>query len=273
MSIAVHWNSYYGGDLSNIPAATPDGIRLPDGSYNNNWTNIESGWYGTGSGNNTNLKDNAGTPTAAAVTTTTGASSSDDLAPNVGSYWGDGHYASGDTLLNGPWGGDGAVPNVITGIPYAHYEIVGYTNPPFGPGGDFSVWLDGNPTSSNAANAPLAGSEYYFSTDNGSGTGLGLSGDFDVMTDTNPGLNPYPSQNTVVWTGLTGADQTLWTEGFGDSENYGFTGFEIVDTPLVVVSEPSGFAILGAGAVCLAGLALGGCTVCGNATRFGSTDK
>jgi fibronectin-binding autotransporter adhesin len=215
-SIAVKWAGYYNDDFP-IPAATPEGIQLPDGSYNANWTNIQAAWYGLASANNTGLQNNLGQATTAAVTQT---------ATGSGTYWFQYGTGSGDTLLSGgAMGGDGPIANVITGIPYASYEIIGYTNP-YGDGND-TVWLDSDPASSNAANAPRPNSQYWFSSDNGNGLGLGADGDFDVMTNnTNPAS--FPSQNTVVWTGLTGTAQTLWASD--NNGNDGFIGFEIVST-------------------------------------------
>jgi autotransporter-associated beta strand protein len=158
-------------------------------------------------------------------------------ATNCGSYWYDGAYTSADPLLNGPWGGNGPITNAITGIPYPSYEIIAYLNPPYGYGTD-TVWLDSNPAASNSANPPLTlangqSSQYYFSPDTGNGAGIGVGGNFDLMTNnTNP--SSFPSGNTVVWSGLSGANQTLWTTGAGTdpSGNNGFVGFEIVNTSL-----------------------------------------
>ena len=138
-SIAVHLDAYNGGNsLSNagsgspggawpaaiVPAATPDGLQFADGSYNTNWTNAQPGWYSDA--NNTNLKDNTGAATTCAVYTTVANGS-------YGTYWYDGGYSSTDPVLNGPWGNNGApIPLVLTGIPYASYQIIGYTNPPYG---------------------------------------------------------------------------------------------------------------------------------------------
>jgi fibronectin-binding autotransporter adhesin len=217
-SIAVHWSDYYVNFPAPIPAGAADGIQLPDGSYNANWTNIEAGYDGVGSSNNTNLQDSTGAATTAAVGQT---------AANSGTYYYSGTYTAADNLLNGPWGGNGPIANVITGIPYSSYEVIGYLNPPYGYGTD-TVWLDSNPASSNGNNTPVAGSQYYFSPDSGSGTG---STAFVLMTN-NTSSTSFPAGNTVVWTGLTGPDQTLWTTGFGSggSGNNGFTGFEIFNT-------------------------------------------
>ena len=234
-SIAVHWDGYgTSAGVSPIPPDTQDGIQLPDGSYNTNWTNVLANWYSVGSGNNTNLQDSTGAATTATVTCTAG------NYGQFGTNWGQGQYSPvpADSLLNGPWGANGngnttnlpyseAIPNVITGIPasYSTYEIIGYSNPPYG--GDYSVWLDSNPGSSNAANAAVAGSQYYFSPDSGSGTG---STAFVLMTN-NTSSSSFPAGNTVVWSGLSGASQTLWTVGVGGGAgNWGFTGFEIVNT-------------------------------------------
>jgi len=221
-SIAVHWSNYYttsgttNSADSSIPPGTADGIQLPDGSYNANWTNIQAGWYGVASNNNTNLQDSTGAPTTAAVTST---------ATNGGTYWYVNPPIPGvDNLLAGAWGGNGAVPNAITGIPYSNYEIIAYTNPNMPYGGNFSAWLDGLPANGNALDAPLPDSQYYFSP-------TGSNPGFVLMTN-NSDSTSYPAQNTVVWTGLSGPNQVLWTQGYGGSNNYGFTGFEIVNTPM-----------------------------------------
>ena len=233
-SIAVHWDAYY-GDTPATPVTGADGILVP-GGYNANWNNLAAGYYqslGTGTnGLNINLKDSAGNTTAAAVTTLANG--------NYGTYWYYGSYTSNENLLNGPWGGNGPIGNAITGIPYSQYEIIGYLNPPFGQ--TATVWLDSSPASSNPANTPVAGSQYYFTADSGNGNGIGIGGNFDLMTSNSS--SSYPTQNTVVWTGLTGADQTLWTVGQGPNNagNWGFTGFEIVNTALSVGTVWTGTA-------------------------------
>jgi len=231
-SIAVHWSDYPNSGVlpnapSDIPPGTADGIPLPDGSKNANWINIVAQWYAYGITINTSLPDSNGAPTTAAVTT---------IANHCGTYWWvNGPIAGVDNLLAGALGGssgggngvDGGapIPNAITGIPYSNYEIIAYTNPNYSYGGNFSVWLDSNPTSGNSLNAPVADSKYYFSPTQ-------ASPGFVLMTN-NSDSTTFPAQNTVVWKGLSGPNQVLWTEGLG-SANYGFTGFEIVNTPMSI---------------------------------------
>ena len=206
---------------------------MPDGSYNANWTNVAAGWYGDAAGA-TNLPDSTGGTSTVSAYTGGGI-----LSGNYGTYWYDGSYTSTDPLLNGPWGrNNGPIPTVITGIPasYSSYEIIGYTNPPYGPAGDYTAWLDGTPATPKPTNAPVPGSMYYFSPDSGSGTGMGVSGDFDMMTNNSNSASFTPG-NTVVWTGLSGSTQTLWagelpTSLYTSANNYGFIGFEIVNTSL-----------------------------------------
>src|SRR5271166_1612066 len=101
-SIAVHWSSYNGNGDTSIPAGTPDGIQLPDGSYNQNWTNLQAGYYQQPGTNNTGLQDSTSAATTAAVTCT--------AANASGTYWYYGANTSTDNLLNGPWGNNGAIP-------------------------------------------------------------------------------------------------------------------------------------------------------------------
>ncbi len=228
-SIAVHLSDYAGNGYSGITAGTPDGIQLPDSSWNANWTNVSVNWF---SGGASNLQDNTGTPTTAAVSV---------VANSCGTYWWvNGPSAGVDNLLEGPWGGVSggaeAIPDVITGIPYANYEIIAYANPPYT--GNHDIWLDSNPASSNAYNTPVAGSQYYFSQD---------SHAFDMMAN-NTDDTSFPAGNTVVWSGLSGSNQTLWVGGLGGATNEGITGFEIVNTP-EIVPEPSTLALLGVAAI------------------------
>jgi autotransporter-associated beta strand protein len=228
-SIAVHWAGYGGNPnafTTPIAAGAPDGIQLPDGSYNSNWTNGVANWYQYGT-TYTNLQDNNGTGTTAVLT-------SYAVNSNCGSYWGTAGTAAGtDNLLLGPGGGNGGqgggspIPNVITGIPYTDYEIIAYVNGLYG--GNQAIWLDSTPGTSNSLNAPVNGSRYYFSQ---TGTNPGF---VQITNNTDP--TTYTAGNYVVWTGLSGGNQTLWTarwnSGGIDNGNsgQGITGFEIVNTP------------------------------------------
>jgi hypothetical protein len=243
-SIGVHWSYYNGYDKG---VSSPQGISDVTGTDGvvpqSNWNNIGTKWANVDSPN-TNLLDNNGAiTTAAATVAATGAGSP---------WWVTGPTAGLDNLLVGPWGGDAAIPNVITGIPYTTYEIIAYLNPPYA--GAHSVWLDSNPTSSDAANAPVAGSEYWFS-------GTASPSGFVEMTN-NTDNTTYPAQNYVVYTGLTGSSQTMWVAGtkwagwrgsgadpVNGTTNDMFTGFQIVDTS--GVPEPASLSLLGAGALLL----------------------
>jgi autotransporter-associated beta strand protein len=222
-SIAVHWSDYGGSGYSGITGT--DGL-VPQ----SNWTNVSAGWY---TGGASSLVNNSGSATTAAVTST--------LPSTAGTYWDVlGPTAGVDNLLCGPGGGKGgenggaigAIPNAITGIPYSSYEIIGYLNSYQSDSGEYSVWLDGNPASPNPSNGPLAGSRYYYSPTWTNPTG------FVLMTN-HTNTSTYNAGNTVVWTGLSGSRQVLWTEGWSASgrndgnSNEGFTGFQIVDTATV----------------------------------------
>ena len=124
-------------------------------------------------------------------------------------------------------GSSGAIPNAITGIPYANYEIIAYLNNYNNAGGAYSVWLDGNPASSNPTNAPIAGSRYYYGATWTNPTGF-------VQMTNNSNATTYSNANYVVWTGLSGSSQTLWTQGWGatgpndGNNNEGITGFQVI---------------------------------------------
>jgi autotransporter-associated beta strand protein len=205
-SIAAHFSDYAGNTPS--PITGTDGVVA-----NSNWTNISVNWF---AGNASNLVNSKGLATTAAVTC---------VGPNGGGtyWWVNGPAAGVDNLLEGPWGGDGggggeAIPAVITGIPYASYKIIAYSNPPYA--GEHSLWLDSNPgAASNLANTPVAGSLYYYQQD---------SNAFDLITSQAVG-NPSTG-NYVVWTGLSGSSQTIWDNGIGGATNEGISGFEVVDT-------------------------------------------
>ena len=217
-SIGVHWSSYAGSFSSTISGT--DGY-VPQ----SHWTNLAANWY---SGGASNLVNSSGSATAVAVTS--------NLPTSNGTYWyALGHQAGVDNLLVGPGGGNGsgggsgAIPNAITGIPYASYEIIAYLNNYNNAGGAYSVWLDGNPASSSPTYTPAAGSRYYY------GATYTNSAGFVLMTN-NSNENTYTDANTVVWTGLSGSSQTLWTEGWSstgandNNANEGITGFQIVAT-------------------------------------------
>jgi autotransporter-associated beta strand protein len=211
-SIGVHWSSYAGSFSSTITGT--DGY-VPQGD----WTNLTANWY---SGGASNLINSSGSATSTAVTC--------NLPASNGTYWyALGHQAGVDNLLVGPGGGNGAIPNAITGIPYSSYEIIAYLNNYNNAGGAYSVWLDGNPASSGPTNSPVAGSRYYY------GATYTNSAGFVLMTN-NSNAATYNDANTVVWTGLSGSSQTLWTEGWSstgaddNNANEGITGFQIVAT-------------------------------------------
>jgi fibronectin-binding autotransporter adhesin len=228
-SIAVHWAGYggSGGTLATpISPGTPDGIQLPDASYNSNWTNALANWYQYGT-TYTSLQDSTSAATTAVLTSYAANS-------NCGSYWATAGSASGtDNLLLGPGGGNGGggggspIPNVITGIPYTDYEIIAYVNGLYG--GNQAIWLDSTPGTSNSVNAPVSGSRYYFAQ---TGTNPGF-----VKITNNTDNTTYSAGNYVVWTGLSGGNQTLWTSRWSSSgidngnSGQGITGFEIVNTP------------------------------------------
>ena len=219
-SIAVHWSGYGSSDYSGITGA--DGLVSQS-----NWTNVSPNWY---SGSASNLISSTGYATSAAVTCT--------LPAAAGTYWSAlGPTAGVDNLLVGPGGGNGnqnggangAIPNAITGIPYSSYEIIGYLNSYESASGDYAVWLDGNSSNAKSTNMPASGSRYYYSPTWTNSTG------FVLMTN-NSNSSTYRAGNTVVWTGLTGSSQVLWTEGWSASgandgyTNEGVTGFQIVNT-------------------------------------------
>jgi len=224
-SIAVHFSNYGGNGTSNITGS--DGYVPVI-----NWNNLGVNWF---SGGGSNLVDNSATPTTAAVTV---------VAYPCGTYWWVNGPAGGvDNLLEGPWGGDGgggaeAIPAKITGIPYANYTLIAYTNPPYA--GDHAVWLDSNATASNAYNAPVAGSEYYYHQD---------STAFDVMTNNTDSAHTEKA-NTVVYTNLSGPIQTIWDGGLGGATNGGISGFEIIDTP-VTAPEPASLGLIGLASIAL----------------------
>jgi hypothetical protein len=233
-SIAVHWAGYYNNTSS--PVTGTDGV-VP----NSHWTNLAAGWYSIPPGNYSTLVDSNGLATPAAVT---------DTVAGGGTYWG--YYFGAnptENLLKGPGGGgpngigpSSAIPNVITGIPYANYEIIAYANNGF-LSGPLQMWLDPNPAAPNPSDVPAT--SYYFSPT------VATTNDFEQITNTDPALSPQG--NYVIFSGLTGPDQTIWLNGYGAGApmNYGETGFEIVSTPS---PEPSTVALLAAGAVGLAGL-------------------
>ena len=232
-SIGVHWSGYANNTFS--PVTGVDGV-VPQG----NWTNVGTNWYaGGGLGSASNLIDNSGSPSTVAVTSTS-------ITSN-GTYWkASGPAAGVSNLLVGPGGGNGggngsvtstAIPNIITGIPYANYEIIAYVNNTDYAGQGFSVWLDSNPASSSGTNAAVAGSQYYYSS-----TYTNPVGFVQLTNNSNPAS--YPSGNYVVWNGLTGSSQTLWTDGWtsagqGSSANEGITGFQIVNLTPQAVSLPA----------------------------------
>jgi autotransporter-associated beta strand protein len=219
-SIAVHWSDYGGSGYSGITGS--DGLVSQS-----NWTNVSANWY---SGGASSLINNSGSATTAAVTCT--------LPVTAGTYWDVLAPTTGvDNLLCGPGGGNGggnsgttgAIPNVITGIPYSSYEIIGYLNSYQSASSDYSVWLDSKPSSSSPTNSAATGSRYYYSPTWTNPTGF-------VQMTNNSNASTYNAGNTVVWTGLSGSSQTLWTEGWSASgandsnSNEGFTGFQIINT-------------------------------------------
>jgi autotransporter-associated beta strand protein len=208
-SIGVHWSGYY----NNItPVIGTDGV-VPQ----SNWTNLSSGWY---TGGASNLINSTGSATSVAVTA---------AGNGAGTYWQTAGTAAGvDNLVLGPGGGDGAVMNAVTGISFSNYEIIAYVNDYQQAGSQYAVWLDGNPASSNPSNAPITGSRYYYGATWTNPTG------FVLMTN-NSDATTYNNANYVVWTGLSGSSQTLWTEGWGSggasgNSNEGITGFQIINT-------------------------------------------
>lgn len=245
-TISVHWSNYGGNADSSITAITnPTG----DGVVNStSWNNLGATW-GAVNGPSQALASNLLDSNSALSGVSVGVS-----APGNGNmWWVTGPTAGVDNLLVGPWGGaqddstkkpsvafpDKPIPNVIAGISYSSYEIIAYFNNPFG--AENTVWLDGAPASSNAANAPVAGSVNYVLPD---------SNAFDLVpsgtTLASPGKGNY-----VIYSGLTGSNQTLWIGASNPTvdTNEAFTGFQIVDTS--GVPEPASLSLLGAGALLL----------------------
>jgi autotransporter-associated beta strand protein len=208
-SIGVHWAGY--GDNTTTPVTGTDGV-VPQG----HWTNLAAGWY---SGGASNLVNNSGSATTAAVTC---------AGNGAGTCWWRSSIAPGvDNLVLGPGGGSGAIMNAITGIPFLNYEIIAYVNDYQAAGSQFAVWLDGSPSSSSPTNAPLAGSRYYYGATYNNPVGF-------VQMTNNSNASTYSNANYVVWSGLSGSSQTLWTRGWSSSgandnnNNEGITGFQIV---------------------------------------------
>lgn len=219
----MHWSSYQGNGDSSITGT--DGVAPAA-----HWNNVTAGWDWGGA---TGLLDDTGWATTAAVTCVS--------HPDGTHWWVTGPTAGLDNLLVGPWGGDGgyganAIPNKITNIPYATYDIIAYANPPYA--GNHTLWVDSNPTASNPTNAPVAGSQYWFSQ-------TGNTPGFVQMTN-NTNNASFPAQNYVVFSGLSGPNQTLWVDGLAGATNQAFTGFQIVDTTSSV-PEPASLGILGLG--------------------------
>ena len=212
-SIGVHWAGYEHNTTT--PVTGTDGV-VPQ----SHWTNVNAGWY---SGSASNLVNGGGTSTTVAVT------AAGNAGNGAGTYWSSPLPAAGvDNLLWGPGGGYGAIMNAITGIPYFNYEIIAYLNDYQAAGSQFTVWLDGNAASSNQSNAPLAGSRYYYGATNTNPVGF-------VQMTNNSNANTYNNANYVIWTGLSGSSQTLWTQGWSSggasgNSNEGITGFQIVST-------------------------------------------
>jgi hypothetical protein len=228
--IGVHWSYYnqYNGGVSS-PTGVSNVVE-PDGVLSqSNWNNVGTKWGNT-DGGNTGLKNDSGNPTTAAVGI---------AATGAGTCWWVSGPATGlSNLLVGPWGGNGGGRvNVITDIPYANYDIIGYVNQPYG--GNMNAWLDGNPGSPAQSNAHAAGSDYYFSPTEG-------SPGFVQITNTTPGT--YPAGNYVVWSGLSGTSQALWVDVVGLSGgaysdyNRMISGFQVVEVP-----EPSTVVLIIAG--------------------------
>ena len=209
-TIGVHWAGY--GNNTTTPVTGTDGV-VPQ----SHWTNVAANWY---SGSASNLVNGSGTATTVAVTA---------AGNGAGTYWSSPSPAAGvDNLVWGPGGGNGAIMNAITGIPYFNYEIIAYLNDYQAAGSQFTVWLDGNAASSNQSNAPLAGSRYYYGATNTNPVGF-------VQMTNNSNANTYNNANYVIWTGLSGSSQTLWTQGWSSggasgNSNEGITGFQIVST-------------------------------------------
>ncbi len=209
-TIGVHWAGY--GNNTTTPVSGADGVVSQS-----HWTNVATNWY---AGSASNLVNGSGTATTAAVTA---------AGNGAGTYWWSPSPATGvDNLVWGPGGGNGAIMNAITGIPYSNYEIIAYLNDYQAAGSQFSVWLDGNVASSNPSNAAVAGSRYYYGATQTNPVGF-------VQATNNSNATTYNNANYVVWTGLSGSSQTLWTEGWSSggasgNNNEGITGFQIVST-------------------------------------------
>lgn len=212
-------------------------VGNPDGSYNGvNYAGAYStvGWINDWSTYPTaNLMDNTG-----AATTLSLSSFNNSGMWNLGSHPGqDANGTYNNELLNGYINGTGAGNTgfTLSQIPYSTYDIYVYF-----------MSDDGTRVGTVTDGA----STYYFGADPGSVVSGGNAVLTQATATDNSGFNTQA--NYAVFSGLTGASQTISTEFFsadGVTANYGgITGWQVVAAP---VPEPGSFALAGFGGLAM----------------------
>lgn len=212
----VSWNYDRNGTVTGTAVA---GV-VPVANWNNSWPSNPT----------TDLIDDSGTPTTIDIST----ASFNDWNIQGSDPGTDGDGTSNKRLLNGylnagpaPWNPPITSSSVaISQIPYASYDIIVY----------FSS--DG---ANREGEVTVGAATFYFST-------LGaasLSGPDATLTRTTSTSNSdYAGANYAIFSGLSGAAQTITVQMRDDDEWGGIAGFQVVQVP-----EPSAALLGGLGAL------------------------